>query len=139
MALCIVCPNIIFIRFIAGVGLAGELGAGVTLTAEILPKEKRGLAATVIATTGVFGAVVAILLYKIFNNWRVLYFIGGGMGLVFLLLRVTVAESGMYKSVQSSGVQKGNFLMFFCISIIPEPVMWRPMRQVNLAFGYSVS
>ena len=93
MALCIVCPNIIFIRFIAGVGLAGELGAGVTLTAEILPKEKRGLAATVIATTGVFGAVVAILLYKIFNNWRVLYFIGGGMGLVFLLLRVPLQKA----------------------------------------------
>ncbi len=78
-----------------------------------MPKEKRGLAATVIATTGVFGAVAAVLLYKIFNNWRVLYFIGGGMGLVLLLLRVTVAESGMYKSVQCSGVQKGNFLMFF--------------------------
>ena len=106
-------PQYYIIRFIAGVGLAGELGAGVTLTAEILPKEKRGLAATVIATTGVFGAVVAVLLYKIFNNWRVLYFIGGGMGLALLLLRVTVAESGMYKSVQSSGVQKGNFLMFF--------------------------
>lgn len=106
-------PQYYIIRFIAGVGLAGELGAGVTLTVEILPKEKRGLAATVIATTGVFGAVTAVLLYKIFNNWRVLYFIGGGMGLVLLLLRVTVAESGMYKSVQSSGVQKGNFLMFF--------------------------
>ncbi|NOT91342.1 MFS transporter [Ferruginibacter sp.] len=106
-------PQYYIVRFIAGVGLAGELGAGITLTAEILPKEKRGLAATVIATTGVFGAVAAVLLYKIFKDWRTLYFIGGGMGLLLLLLRVTVAESGMYKTLQSSTVQKGNFLMFF--------------------------
>lgn len=106
-------PQYYIVRFIAGVGLAGELGAGITLTAEILPKEKRGLAATVIATTGVFGAVAAVLLYKIFKDWRTLYFIGGGMGLLLLLLRVTVAESGMYKTLQSSAVQKGNFLMFF--------------------------
>ena len=106
-------PQYIIIRFIAGVGLAGELGAGITLTSELLPKEKRGFASTVIAVTGVFGSVAAVLLHKYFNDWRLLYFIGGGMGLVLLALRVTVAESGMYNAVKEANVQRGNFFMFF--------------------------
>ena len=106
-------PQYVIVRFIAGVGLAGELGAGITLTSELLPKEKRGLAATLIAVTGVFGSVTAALLYKVLQDWRTLYYIGGGMGLVLLLLRVTVAESGMYNQVKEAGIQRGNFLMFF--------------------------
>jgi putative MFS transporter len=103
----------IVIRFIAGVGLAGELGAGITLTAEILPKEKRGLAGTVIATCGVLGGISAALLSKLIDNWRTLYFIGGGIGLALLVLRVSVAESEMYTSLRKSKVQRGNFLLFF--------------------------
>jgi predicted MFS family arabinose efflux permease len=101
------------IRFIAGFGLAGELGAGITLTSEILAKEKRGLAATVIATTGVLGGISAAVLYKYFDNWRLLYFIGGGMGLVLLVLRMAVSESGMYARVKKADVPLGNFLLFF--------------------------
>jgi MFS transporter, putative metabolite:H+ symporter len=103
----------IAIRFIAGVGLAGELGAGITLTAEILPKEKRGLAGTIIATCGVFGGITAALLSKVITDWRTLYFIGGGIGLVLLALRVSVAESSMFSSIEKSNVQRGNYLQFF--------------------------
>ena len=103
----------IIIRFIAGVGLAGELGAGITLTAEILPKEKRGLAGTIIATCGVLGGITAALLSKVVTDWRTLYFIGGGIGLVLLALRVSVAESSMFSSLEKTKVQRGNFLQFF--------------------------
>ncbi|WP_462249398.1 MFS transporter, partial [Ferruginibacter sp.] len=103
----------IIIRFIAGVGLAGELGAGITLTAEILPKEKRGLAGTIIATCGVLGGITAALLSKVITDWRTLYFIGGGIGLLLLALRVSVAESTMFSSLEKTNVQRGNYLKFF--------------------------
>lgn len=103
----------IIIRFIAGVGLAGELGAGITLTSEILPKEKRGLAGTIIATCGVLGGISAALLSKVITDWRTLYFIGGGMGLLLLVLRVSVAESSMFASLEKSNVPRGNYLQFF--------------------------
>jgi MFS transporter, putative metabolite:H+ symporter len=103
----------IVIRFLAGVGLAGELGAGITLTAEILPKEKRGFAGTIIATCGVLGGITAALLSKVVTDWRTLYFIGGGIGLVLLALRVSVAESSMFASLEKSNVQRGNYLQFF--------------------------
>lgn len=103
----------IVIRFIAGVGLAGELGAGITLTSEILPKEKRGLAGTIIATCGVFGGITAALLSKVIADWRTLYFIGGGIGLVLLVLRVSVSESSMFSTLEKTSVQRGNYLQFF--------------------------
>ncbi len=103
----------IIIRFIAGIGLAGELGAGITLVSEILPKEKRGLAGTIIATCGVLGGISAALLSKVITDWRTLYFIGGGIGLVLLVLRVSVAESTMFSSLEKTGVQRGNYLQFF--------------------------
>jgi MFS family permease len=99
-------------RFIAGIGLAGELGAGITLVSELIPKEKRGLATSLVAGVGLTGAVVAFFIAQNFN-WRVCYFIGGGLGLLLLLLRISVFESGMFKSLQQSSVTKGNFLMFF--------------------------
>jgi putative MFS transporter len=103
----------IVIRFLAGVGLAGELGAGITLTAEILPKEKRGLAGTLIATCGVLGGISAALLSKVITDWRTLYFIGGGIGLLLLALRVSVAESAMFSSLEKVNIQRGNYLQFF--------------------------
>lgn len=100
------------IRFITGLGLAGELGAGVTLVTELLPKEKRGLGTSVIAGVGIAGAVVAFFVNEEFS-WRVCYFIGGGLGLVLLLLRTGVLESGMFKTIQNRNVEKGNFFMLF--------------------------
>jgi predicted MFS family arabinose efflux permease len=103
-----------WLRFIAGLGLAGELGASITLTSELLPKEKRGLAAAIIATSGVMGTITAYFVFKLSgDNWRLCYFIGGGMGLALLLLRVSVLESRMYDSIKEVNVQRGNFLMFF--------------------------
>lgn len=100
------------LRFIAGFGLAGELGAGITLVSESLTKENRGWGTTIVATVGVFGAVVAALVGGLVH-WRTSYFIGGGMGLALLLLRIGVYESGMYANVKKSDVQRGNILVLF--------------------------
>lgn len=100
------------LRFLAGVGLAGELGAGVTLVSEQLPKEKRSLAAGFIAGFGVLGAVAAFGVSKLFD-WRICYFIGGGMGIILLLLRLRISESTVYLQVKNTTVPRGNFLMFF--------------------------
>ena len=101
-------------RFIAGVGLAGELGAGITLVSELLPKEKRGVGTSLVAGVGLFGAVFAYFIYKATNDWRLCYKIGGGLGVGLLLLRISVVESGMFTNIKhQAGVQRGNFLMFF--------------------------
>ena len=100
------------IRFIAGLGLAGELGAGITLVSELISKEKRGIATSMVAGLGLTGAVLAFFMKENFD-WRTCYFIGGGMGLLLLLLRVTVFESGMFHEVKKMDVQRGNFFMLF--------------------------
>ena len=100
------------LRFIAGVGLAGELGAGITLVSELLPKEKRGLGTSMVAGLGLTGAVVAYFISKEFD-WRICYYIGGVMGLLLLVLRLGVFESGMFEQVKEMGVERGNFLSFF--------------------------
>lgn len=100
-------------RFIAGVGLAGELGAGITLVSELLPKNKRGIGTSLVAGIGLFGAVFAYFIYQGTEDWRLCYKIGGGLGILLLLLRISVAESGMFHSVKLAGVSRGNFLMFF--------------------------
>jgi len=99
-------------RFVAGIGLAGELGAGITLVSELIPKEKRGVATSIVAGIGLSGAIVAYFI-KISFDWRVCYFIGGGLGFTLLLLRVSVFESSMFKNIEKTGVSRGNFLMFF--------------------------
>jgi len=100
------------LRFIAGVGLAGELGAGVTLVSEILPKEKRSVATGFIAGFGIFGVVFAFALSRFFD-WRTCYYIGGGLGILLLLLRVQVRESILFSQVKQQSIVRGNFLMFF--------------------------
>jgi MFS transporter, putative metabolite:H+ symporter len=100
-------------RFVAGFGLAGELGAGVTLVSEILPKEKRGYGTMIIATVGVSGAVAANLVGKLVPDWRYSYFIGGGLGLLLLVLRISVLESGMFREMAESKASKGNFGALF--------------------------
>lgn len=101
-------------RFVAGLGLAGELGAGITLVTELLPKEKRGIGTSLVAGIGLSGAIVAYFTFKLSgNDWRFCYKMGGVLGVFLLLLRIKVAESGMYKNLQKQNVQKGNFLMFF--------------------------
>jgi len=101
------------LRFVAGVGLAGELGAGVTLVAEILPARLRGYGTMLVATVGVSGAVVANVVAKL-TDWRVSYFVGGGLGLGLLLLRIGVRESHLFDKVrQATGIARGDFLALF--------------------------
>jgi MFS family permease len=103
-----------FYRFIAGVGLAGELGAGITLVAEILPKEKRGLGTMLVATIGLSGALMAWGIDKLFD-WRMCYFVGGGLGLILLAVRISVSDSGIFKHLktQQQHISRGNFLALF--------------------------
>lgn len=101
-----------WIRFIAGLGLAGELGAGITLVSELTPKEKRGIATSLVAGIGLTGAVVAFLMKEYFH-WRTCYFIGGGLGMLLLVLRISVFESGMFNQVKTMEVQRGNLFMLF--------------------------
>lgn len=100
------------LRFIAGVGLAGELGAGVTLVSETLPPHLRGYGTTIIATVGLMGAVLANFISKIFD-WQIAYFIGGGLGLLLLLARVSVFESGIFLQTKAKEISRGNFFQLF--------------------------
>lgn len=102
-----------WLRFVAGVGLAGELGAGVTLVSELLPKEKRGVGTSLVAGIGLFGAVFAYFVYQLTIDWRLCYKIGGVLGIGLLLLRISVAESGMFKEIKEKKVSRGDFTMFF--------------------------
>ena len=102
-----------FLRFIAGVGLAGELGVGITLVAESLPKELRGYGTMIVASVGVSGAILANLVMQTFHDWRLAYYIGGGLGLLLLSLRIKTFESGMFGKAKESGVSRGDFFSLF--------------------------
>jgi putative MFS transporter len=99
-------------RFIAGVGLAGELGAGITLVSESMSKEKRGYGTMMVAGIGLMGAVGAYIVGDLFE-WRTAFFVGGGLGIFLLLLRFGVFESGMFEKMAKKNVVKGNFFMLF--------------------------
>lgn len=105
-------PAYALLRFIAGVGLAGELGAGITLVSEVLHKSVRGYGTMVVASVGVSGAILANVVAKTFD-WRNAFFIGGVLGLLLLLTRISVAESGMFKQMANAQVSKGNFFSLF--------------------------
>lgn len=100
------------LRVVAGIGLAGELGAGVTLVAESMSRENRGYGTMVIAGFGVLGAVAASLVGDFFT-WRIAYFVGGGLGLALLVLRVGAYESGMFEQIRATDVRKGAFHYLF--------------------------
>ncbi|GAA3950149.1 MFS transporter [Hymenobacter algoricola] len=101
-----------WLRLIAGIGLAGELGAGITLVAETLPKEKRGYGTMIVATVGVSGAMLAYWVGEALG-WRNAYFVGGGLGLALLALRVGVYESGMFEQTKQTDAPRGQFLSLF--------------------------
>lgn len=101
------------LRFIAGIGLAGELGAGITLVAESLPKEKRGWGTTIVATVGVSGAMFASFMGIYFQDWKLCYIVGGVLGLCLLLLRIGVFESGMYQLAKEKANSLGSLKLLF--------------------------
>jgi len=132
----------IVLRFISGFGLAGELGAGITLVSESMSKERRGYGATIVATVGVFGAVVAGFMGDVITNWRYSFYLGGAMGLALLVLRIGILESGMFEHVKSDEhVSRGNILQLFsnaknlkkylCIIFVTVPV-WYVMGTLVL-------
>ncbi len=100
------------LRVIAGIGLAGELGAGITLVSEVMSKESRGYGTTIVASVGILGAVVAAFVADIFD-WRTAYFVGGGLGLLLLFLRIGVYESGMFKNIKKDEIGRGQFQHLF--------------------------
>ncbi len=105
-----------WIRFIAGLGLAGELGAGITLVSELVSKEKRGIATSLVAGIGLLGAIAAFIVKQLFikadnSGWQTCYFVGGGLGFLLLLLRISVFESGMFQRMKETNVKRGNFFM----------------------------
>lgn len=101
-----------WLRFIAGLGLAGELGAGITLVSEVMSTRSRGWGTTLVASFGVAGAVAAALVGQMFP-WRISYFVGGGLGLSLLALRAAVYESGMFKSAKEQAAPMGNLALIF--------------------------
>lgn len=102
-----------WVRFIAGIGLAGELGAGITLVSESMPKNNRGYGTMIVAGVGVLGAILAYFVSEMFD-WRTAYFVGGGMGLLLLLMRVSTFESGMFtKTASQEHIQKGSLKLLF--------------------------
>ncbi len=121
-------PAYAAVRFIAGIGLAGELGAGITLVSEVMSKENRGYGTMIIVTFGALGAVLAALVAGdghilrdwieqtsglTLANWQVAYIIGGMLGLMLLLLRIGTLESGMFKNLHHQGIGRGQFLKLF--------------------------
>ena len=132
----------IVLRFISGFGLAGELGAGITLVSESMSKEKRGYGTMIVATVGVFGAVVAGFMGDVITNWRYSFYLGGAMGLALLVLRIGVFESGMFDALKKeTHIKKGNVLQLFshlpslkkylCIIFVTVPV-WYVMGTLVL-------
>ena len=101
------------LRFIAGIGLAGELGAGITLVSEVLHTSIRGYGTMLVASVGVSGAILANIIANTYD-WRNAFIIGGVLGLVLLITRISVAESGMFRAMNSkNGISKGNLLALF--------------------------
>lgn len=110
----------VIVRFFAGLGLAGELGAAITLVSEIMHREHRGYGTMLIVTMGALGAVAAGVISNIqvslfgLDQWQIAYIVGGVLGLLLLLLRMGTFESGMFDDMKAAkGIQRGNFLMLF--------------------------
>ena len=116
------------LRFIAGVGLAGELGAGITLVSELMGRHGRGYGATLVASFGIGGGLLAVFVSERFE-WRAAYLVGGVMGLLLLVLRVGVVESGLFSSVKQSTAARGSLLLLFW----PPRTLLRYLAVVTIA------
>lgn len=121
-------PTYCVIRIIAGIGLAGELGAGITLVSELMPKEKRGYGTMIIVCFGALGAVLAkivqengdslgVFVKSVFGvsmvNWQIAYIVGGVLGLLLLLIRMGTLESGMFHQMNEDGIKRGDLKLIF--------------------------
>jgi putative MFS transporter len=120
-------PMYSVLRIIAGIGLAGELGAGITLVSEVMSKEARGWGSTIVAGIGVTGAVLAAIIGETYD-WRTCFFIGGGMGFALLALRIGVYESGMFEHVKKQNISRGNFFKLFS----SRKNTWKYLRVIGI-------
>jgi predicted MFS family arabinose efflux permease len=100
------------LRFLAGLGLAGELGAAITLVSESMPAEKRGWGTTIVASVGVSGAIFAALIGHYFT-WKTAYLLGGALGLALLVTRLSMLESGLFGRLREAPVDRGRFFRLF--------------------------
>jgi len=105
-------PSYAAVRFLAGLGLAGELGAGITLISEVMHKNKRGYGTMIMVTFGALGAVFAYLVAESFSSWKSAYWVGGIMGLTLLALRIGTMESTLFNSIKHQK-NRGNFFLLF--------------------------
>ena len=132
-ALAVNIPLYAICRFVAGLGLAGELGAGVTLVSELMSKENRGYGTMIVAAVGVLGVVTASRVGDVFP-WRTAYLVGGGLGFLLLVLRLGVRESSLFNRVKTASVSRGNFLSLFtnlgrlkkyaCLILVAMPIWY---------------
>ncbi len=114
-----------WMRFIAGLGLAGELGVGITLVSEVMTKESRGMGTSFVSGIGIAGAVLGFLVADMFD-WRVAYFVGGGLGILLLIMRISVYESGMFHKTKTEKVKRGDFISLF--------TSWQRFKKYILCF-----
>ncbi len=131
-----------YLRLIAGIGLAGELGAAVTLVSEVMSRESRGYGTAIVASVGILGAVAAALIGDFFK-WKVAFLVGGGMGLALLALRAGMLESGLFDSMKSKPVSKGHFHLlltrphtlgrYLCCILIGVPIWF--VIGILITFG----
>ncbi|MDI9359055.1 MAG: MFS transporter [Phycisphaerales bacterium] len=119
------------LRLITGIGLAGEIGIGVTLLSELLPQKKRGLAAGIMASVGILGGIGAYLSYKFHIQWRFAYALGGTLGFMLLIIRSTMQESALFETVHKQvAIKKGNLL--FIVN------NWERLKKYLLLLGLSM-
>ena len=128
-------PQYEFWRFVAGLGLAGELGAGITLVTEVLPKSRRGIGTSLVAGIGILGAVVGFFVSKN-TDWRHAYLIGGGLGIALLILRIGVSESGLFKKMRTATTPRGN--LFLLINSWPRLKKYLAVIGLGLPLWYMV-
>lgn len=134
------------LRFLAGVGLAGELGAAVTLVTESLPTTARGYATAFIAAIGILGAIFAAITAQLLD-WRMAYGLGGSLGIALLFARAKMVDSPIFKQTRDASVERGNFLMllksrdrfkrYICTIAIGMPCWF--VLGVLLAFGPEIT
>lgn len=100
------------IRFLAGVGLAGELGAGITLVSESMSVEKRGYGTILVATLGALGAVTAGFIGDLLP-WRYAFLAAGAAGGILLLLRLRSFEPSMFRENALAAGKRGSLALLF--------------------------
>jgi MFS family permease len=105
-------PAYAVLRFVAGIGLAGELGAAVTLVAETVPQTKRGYGTSIVASVGILGALPAASITH-YSSWRIAYVVGGILGIVLLVSRLKLNESGIFRLASAGRVASGDVAAFF--------------------------